>query len=183
MAKFVLSYRTQDIVGRFCRELSLGKDVRKDSLELLVKGHELLESAQKRNAVVAGSVYGSAILNNMPRSIAAVGRVAEVAGSTVLARYYDFVDLGLMDAPMPNFYVGIYCDVLKVPGKVQRDAKRIVKENLQDLRAPHKWAPGIAAGAVYAAAQSHKVKLTQRGIAGVAGVNYATVSHWYSKLK
>ncbi|MCC7552514.1 transcription initiation factor IIB [Candidatus Micrarchaeota archaeon] len=144
----------------------------------LIRGR-LIES------VVAAVIYATCRLQEIPRTLDEIARVAGLEKKEI-GRAYRFIRRELdLDVPLtnPGSYVPKFCASLKLSGKVQEKAIQILKKAVKKGLISGRGPTGVAAAAVYIASAMYGERRTQKEVADVAGVTEVTIRNRYRELK
>ncbi len=144
----------------------------------LIRGR-LIES------VVAAVVYATCRDYGIPRTL---DEIADIAGSEKkeIGRTYRFVMSELkMKVPLtsPRQYISRFVSALKLSGKVQEIATKLLKKAMKKGLISGRGPTGVAAAAVYIASAMIGERRTQKEVAEVAGVTEVTIRNRYRELK
>jgi len=136
-------------------------------------------------AVVSAVLYAVCREANIPRTL---NEMAEASGLTKkeIGRNYRYLIRELnIDIPLTNpiHYISRFTSELKLSGDVQEEAKRILKEAIEQGLISGRGPTGVAAAAVYISALIKGEKRTQKQVANVAGVTEVTIRNRYRELK
>jgi transcription initiation factor TFIIB len=120
----------------------------------------------------------------VPRSIDEVARVSRV-DEDELERAYRYVvrELSLEIQPAdPSEYVPRFASDLEIPKETERTARELLenakRKNVHSGKSP----VGLAAAALYAAAQLTNVELTQAEVSDVTDISEVTIRNRYQEL-
>jgi transcription initiation factor TFIIB len=120
----------------------------------------------------------------VPRSIDEVARVSRVAEAE-FERAYRYVvrELSLEIQPAdPAEYIPRFSSDLDLPKETERTARELLenakRENVHSGKSP----VGLAAAALYAAAQLTNEELTQADVSGVTDISEVTIRNRYQEL-
>ena len=136
-------------------------------------------------AMVAASVYASARLRRVPRSLDEISAMTRASKKEV-ARCYRVIlaELQLkVPIPKPEDYCIRFASELHLSGKVVRKALDILHEAKRNGLTTGKDPGGLAAACLYMSAIIENEKRTQREIARVAAITEVTVRNRYKELQ
>jgi len=150
---------------------------RKALKDRLVRGRSI-------GAVAAASLYAACRMTRTPRSL------RDIAGASLrpqkeISRSYRLLLREIKPVvPIDDSlkYVAKISSQLNLTQSVQNDAVAILREATQKKVTAGKGPVGIAAAAIYVSSQVHRVEVTQRELAAVAGVTEVTIRNRYKGL-
>jgi transcription initiation factor TFIIB len=150
---------------------------RKALTDRLVRGRSIA-------AVAAASLYAACRMTRTPRTL------RDVAGASLrtqkeISRCYrlilrDIKPIVPIDDPLK--YVAQIASKLNLNQSLQNNAVAILREARQKKVTAGKGPVGIAAAAIYVSSRLHRMELTQRELADVAGVTEVTIRNRYKGL-
>jgi transcription initiation factor TFIIB len=179
-----LAYALSEL-DRMASSLGLPRTVREIAAMLYRRAVEQrLIRGRSIEGVAAAALYASCRQSRIPRTLDEVAEVSRV-GKKEIGRSYRFIarELQLSIPPTsPIDYVPRFVSELKLVGKVQAHAVKILKmaatKGLTSGRGP----TGVAAAAIYVASVLENSRRTQREVAAVARVTEVTVRNRYKEL-
>ena len=148
----------------------------------------LVKAILRRGSIVsfaAAAIYAACRKSGTPRTLSEIAKVSLVDKNDV-ARCYRVLLQELnfhMPVADPLIYVSKIAEKNGVSGKTQGTAMAILREAKQKRFAAGKDPMGMAAAALYIACLQHNEKITQKDIAGAAGITEVTVRNRYKTLK
>jgi transcription initiation factor TFIIB len=151
---------------------------RKAVKEELIRGR-LIES------VVAAVIYAICRIQGIPRTLDEISRSSGIEKKEI-GRAYRFLKTELnVNVPLtdPAQYVPKFATALKLGGKVQEEATKLIKKALRKGLISGRGPTGVAAAALYIASAMFGEKKTQKEVADVAGVTEVTIRNRYRELK
>ncbi len=170
---------------RIASSMGLPRNVRENAAMLYRKAvEENLIRGRSIEAVVAAALYASCRQLNVPRTLDEVASATRVSKKDI-GRTYRFISSALQLKLMPTRpqdYVSRFCSELKLSGRVQMEAMRILEEAAQKELTSGRGPTGVAAAAIYIASITMNERRTQREVAEVAGVTEVTIRNRYKEL-
>ncbi len=151
---------------------------RKAVKEELIRGR-LIES------VVAAVIYAICRMQGIPRTLDEISRSSGIEKKEI-GRAYRFLKTELnVNVPLtdPAQYVPKFATALKLGGRVQEEATKLIKKALRKGLISGRGPTGVAAAALYIASAMFGEKKTQKEVADVAGVTEVTIRNRYRELK
>ncbi|MEM1514832.1 MAG: transcription initiation factor IIB [Candidatus Bathyarchaeia archaeon] len=136
-------------------------------------------------AIAAAALYAACRLSGTPRNLKEIAE-ASLVGRKDIARCYRLLlrELNLsIPVTDPMIYIPKIAEKASIPGHVQTLALKILHETRQKLISAGKDPVGLAAAALYIAANLAGEKKTQKEIADAAGVTEVTVRNRYKTLR
>ncbi|HDD25687.1 MAG TPA: transcription initiation factor IIB [Acidilobales archaeon] len=172
-------------LDRLSESLGLPKTVKEEAALIYRKAVEKgLIRGRSIESVVAAAIYIACRKYRIPRSLDEIASYTK-AGRKDVARCYRLLlrDLGIK-IPMsdPADYVPRIANVLGLSGDVIKSAIEILRKAREVGVTAGKDPAGLAAAAVYIAAQLYDERRTQKEVANVAGVTEVTVRNRYKEL-
>ena len=136
-------------------------------------------------SIVSGSLYAACRLTGTPRNLRDVAKASLVRRKDVARSYRLIVNELDFRAPAPDplVYLSKISRRADVPGSVQAEAVRLLKEAKRKKVHTGKDPVGLAAAALYLASRQVGQKRTQKDFAEAAGVTEVTVRNRYKTLK
>lgn len=170
---------------RLAETLGLPKTVKEEAALIYRRAVEKgLIRGRSIESVVAAAIYIACRKYKIPRSLDEISEFTK-AGRKDVARCYRLLlrDLGIR-IPMsdPADYVPRIANVLGLSGDAIKSAIEILRKARDAGVTAGKDPAGLAAAAVYIAAQLHDERRTQKEVANVAGVTEVTVRNRYKEL-
>ncbi|WP_435360163.1 transcription initiation factor IIB [Haloarchaeobius sp. DFWS5] len=170
-------------IRRLVGALSLPRPIREQACALFESAQdEDLLRGRSLEGFAAATVYAVCRVNGISRTVEEVVADARSDDGELRAAYSALNrDLGLPTGPIdPTEYLARYASVLDLPQSVERRARELSTEAVEDGVASGRNPSGFAAGCLYAAAKQEKrVSLTQQAAADVADVSTVTVRSAY----
>lgn len=170
---------------RIASSMGLPRNVRENAAALYRKAvDESLIRGRSVEAVVAATIYASCRQLNVPRTLDEIAAATRV-GKKDIGRTYRFLSSSLKLRLMPTRpqdYVSRFCSELKLSGRVQLEAMRILDEAERKELSSGRGPTGVAAAAIYIASILQNERRTQREVADVAGVTEVTIRNRYKEL-
>lgn len=165
-------------INEIVNQLNLPTSVEEESARMYEKAiDEEVVKGRKIEKIAAAIVFIVSRNQNIPRTM---GEFSEAAGISEreLGKNYRYVAKEMdvdVETVRPENFIPRYASSLGLSGETQKLARSIIirarEEGLTSGRSPD----GIAAAAIYMAAKEKDEKVTQREIAGIAGVTEVTV--------
>ncbi len=172
-------------IERMGSALGLGESVRETASVIYRRAlEEDLLPGRSIEGVASAAVYAAARQAGTPRSIDEVVTVSRI-DDMEFTRTYRYVvrELGLeMEPADPESYVARYVSALDLPDEVERRARELLRTGKDAQVHVGKSPVGLAAAAVYAAAQLCNEKLTQSEVSDVASISEVTIRNRYQEL-
>jgi transcription initiation factor TFIIB len=172
-------------IDRMASALGLPDSVRETASVIYRRAlDEDLLPGRSIEGVATASLYAAARMANVPRSIDEVGAVSRV-GTEEFKRAYRYIvrELALEIEPAdPAEYLPRFASELGVPGETEQRAKELLEAGKRANVHSGKSPVGLAAAALYAAAQLTNVELTQHEVSEVTDVSEVTVRNRYQEL-
>lgn len=140
------------------------------------------------SVMAAAAVFAACRVHNHPCTLEDVARVVDVRegdSKREIGRCFRLLsrDLSLrIPVIKPELYVSRIASALGLPEDVQAGAMRIIEIAKKHGLTAGKDPSGLAAAAVYMAAQKKGYKKTQKEVASVAGVTEVTVRNRYKEI-
>ncbi|MEE9224024.1 MAG: TFIIB-type zinc ribbon-containing protein [Thermoplasmata archaeon] len=134
--------------------------------------------------VVAAALYAACRMNNVPRTLEEMSKVAEVDRKKLRKAYSAISRQIKLKVPLvrPEEYVSRFCSELDLGPDVEAETRRILNE-LDGTMGTSSFAPsGTVAAAIYVASVRCGEKKPQRLIAEVAGVSEVTIRNRFQFL-
>ena len=136
-------------------------------------------------SVVAAVIYAICRDYGIPRTL---DEIANIAGAEKkeIGRTYRLIMHGLeMKVPLtdPRLYISRFVAALKLSGKVQENAIKILQRAISKGLVSGRGPTGVAAAAVYLGSAMVGERRTQKEVAEVAGVTEVTIRNRYRELK
>lgn len=172
-------------IWRMVSQLGLPKSVsEKASLIYRKAFEEGLIRGRSMECVASAALYAACRMDRISRTLVEISEVSRVGRGKVRRCHLKLSrDLNLNLPPVdPSQYVPRFGDRLNVSGEVKAKALKIIRRAREANLTSGKSPPGIAAAAIYAAAQSGNGRVTQDEAARVADVTVVTVRNHYHKL-
>jgi len=170
---------------RISASMGLPRNVRENAAALYRKAvDESLIRGRSVEAVVAATIYASCRQLNVPRTLDEIAAATRV-GKKDIGRTYRFLSSSLklrLLPTRPQDYVSRFCSELKLSGRVQMEAMRILDEAERKELSSGRGPTGVAAAAIYIASILQNERRTQREVADVAGVTEVTIRNRYKEL-
>jgi transcription initiation factor TFIIB len=165
-------------INEIVNQLNLPQSVEEEAARMYEKAiDEEVVKGRKIEKIAAAIVFIVSRNQNIPRTM---GEFSEAAGISEreLGKNYRYVAKEMdvdVETVRPENFIARYASSLGLSGETQEMARDIIvkarNEGLTSGRSPD----GIAAAAIYMAAKENDEKVTQREIAGIAGVTEVTV--------
>jgi transcription initiation factor TFIIB len=172
-------------IDRMASALGLPESVRETASVIYRRAlDEDLLPGRSIEGIATSALYAAAKMANVPRSISEVAAVSRVDEEEFKRAYrYIVRELKLEIEPAdPNEYLPRFASELDVPNEVRQRASELIdagkKANVHSGKSP----VGLAAAALYAAAQLTNNPLTQGEISEVANVSEVTIRNRYQEL-
>ena len=173
-------------LDRISSYLGLSESIRESAALMYRKAVEKgLIRGRLIESVVAAIIYATCRDYGIPRTL---DEIADIAGveKKEIGRTYRFVmhELG-MKVPLtdPRQYIARFVAALKLSGKVQEIAVKLLQKAIQKGLVSGRGPTGVAAAAVYIASAIVGERRTQKEVAEVAGVTEVTIRNRYRELK
>jgi transcription initiation factor TFIIB len=172
-------------ISRIGNNLGMSKNVQQEVAAVYRKALEKkLARGRSIDALVAASIYLVCNMNNLGRTLDEVSKSTRV-GRKELTRCYKIIkrELGIrLRVNHPTDFVGGFCSKLGLPAETLSKTLEIIslaeKMELIDGKSP----TGLAAAAIYIAAnQTNRIR-TQREIADISSVTEVTIRNRYKEL-
>lgn len=173
-------------INEIVNQLNLPKSVEEESARMYEKAiDEEVVKGRKIEKIAASIVFIVSRNQNIPRTM---GEFSEAGGISEreLGKNYRYVAKEMdidVETVRPENFIPRYASSLGLSGEAQKMARSLIirarEEGFTSGRSPD----GIAAAAIYIAAKEKEEKVTQREIAGIAGVTEVTVRKGSEQLK
>ena len=172
-------------VDRMASALGLPENVRETASVIYRRAlDEDLLPGRSIEGIATASLHAAARMAQVPRSIDEVARVSRV-DEDEFERAYRYVvrELSLEIQPAdPAEYVPRFASDLDIPKETERTANELLenakRENVHSGKSP----VGLAAAALYAAAQLTNEELTQADVSDVTDISEVTIRNRYQEL-
>jgi transcription initiation factor TFIIB len=172
-------------IERMSSALGLPENVRETSSVIYRRAlDDDLLPGRSIEGIATAALYAAAKMANVPRSISEVAAVSRVDEEEFKRAYrYIVRELKLEIEPAdPAEYLPRFASELDVPNEVQQRAVTLLEAGKQMNVHSGKSPVGLAAAALYAAAQLTNNPLTQSEISEVADVSEVTIRNRYQEL-
>jgi len=172
-------------IERMSSALGLPENVRETSSVIYRRAlDDDLLPGRSIEGIATAALYAAAKMANVPRSISEVAAVSRVDEEEFKRAYrYIVRELKLEIEPAdPVEYLPRFASDLGVPNEVQQRAVKLLEAGKQMNVHSGKSPVGLAAAALYAAAQLTNNPLTQSEISEVADVSEVTIRNRYQEL-
>ena len=172
-------------IDRMASALGLPENVRETASVIYRRAlDEELLPGRSIEGIATASLHAAARMAQVPRSIDEVARVSRV-DEDEFERAYRYVvrELSLEIQPAdPAEYVPRFASDLDIPKETERTANELLenakRENVHSGKSP----VGLAAAALYAAAQLTNEELTQADVSDVTDISEVTIRNRYQEL-
>ena len=172
-------------IDRMASALGLPENVRETASVIYRRAlDEDLLPGRSIEGIATASLHAAARMAQVPRSIDEVARVSRV-DEDEFERAYRYVvrELSLEIQPAdPSEYVPRFASDLEIPKETERTARELLenakRENVHSGKSP----VGLAAAALYAAAQLTNEDLTQADVSAVTDISEVTIRNRYQEL-
>ncbi|MFB6097439.1 MAG: transcription initiation factor IIB family protein [Haloferacaceae archaeon] len=134
--------------------------------------------------IATASLHAAARMEQVPRSIDEVAAVSRV-DEEEFKRAYRYInrELALQIQPAdPLEYLPRFASELDIPDETERRARQLLERGKRANVHSGKSPVGLAAAAIYAAAQLTNVELTQREVSEVTEMSEVTIRNRYQEL-
>jgi transcription initiation factor TFIIB len=170
---------------RIADQLGLPKSIKEEAVSIYRKAIERgIVRGRSVEAVAAAALYIACRIHRIPRLLDEVADVTK-ADKKEISRCYRMLikELEIRVPPTDSAdYVPRIVSALGLSGRVAKKAIELLEEAKKLGITAGKDPTGVAAAAVYAAAQLLGIKRTQKDIAAVVGVTEVTVRNRYREL-
>ncbi|MGQ4555421.1 transcription initiation factor IIB [Halobellus sp. GM3] len=172
-------------IDRMASALGLPENVRETASVIYRRAlDEDLLPGRSIEGISTAALHAAARMAQVPRSIDEVARVSRV-DEDEFERAYRYVvrELSLEIQPAdPAEYVPRFASDLELPKEAERTARELL-ENAKEANVHSGKSPvGLAAAALYAAAQLTNVELTQAEVSDVTDISEVTIRNRYQEL-
>ncbi|MCT9094670.1 transcription initiation factor IIB family protein [Haloarchaeobius sp. HME9146] len=165
-------------IRRIVGSLSLPRSIREQACTLFESAqNEDLLRGRSIEGFASAAVYATCRVRSISRTVDEVVDESR-ADEAELQAAYDAMnrDLGLPTGPIdPREYLARFATELELPNSVERRARELAGDAMDDGLASGRNPSGFAAGCLYAAARDTNANLTQAAAAEVADVSTVTV--------
>jgi transcription initiation factor TFIIB len=172
-------------IDRMAAALGLPQNVRETASVIYRRAlDEGLLPGRSIEGVATAALYAAARIGNVARSIDELTAVSRIEGME-LKRTYRYLsrELELQIAPTnPSEYVGRFASELDCRRATERRARELITSAVEEGVHSGKHPVGIAASALYGAAQLTDEKLTQEDVSAVADVSKVTIRNRYREV-
>jgi transcription initiation factor TFIIB len=172
-------------IDRMASALGLPENVRETASVIYRQALEQdLLPGRSIEGIATASLHAAARMEQVPRSIDEVAAVSRV-GEEEFKRAYRYInrELGLEIQPAdPAEYLPRFASELDVPDETERRARELLEKGKRANVHSGKSPVGLAAAAIYAAAQLTNVDLTQREVSEVTEMSEVTIRNRYQEL-
>lgn len=165
--------------------MGLPKDVRETAAIIYRKAVEKnLIRGRSIESIVAASIYAACRKVGMPRTLDEVAKASELNKKKIGRAYRHLTkELNLNLKPTTaNSYINQFCSKLKLDKNVAMKAEEVVRKATELGITSGKGPTGVAAAAIYIAANMMNQPRTQKEIADVAGVTEVTIRNRYKEI-
>lgn len=165
--------------------MGLPKDVRETAAIIYRKAVEKnLIRGRSIESIVAASIYAACRKVGMPRTLDEVAKASELNKKKIGRAYRHLTkELNLNLKPTTaNSYINQFCSKLKLDKNVATRAEDVVRRATEAGITSGKGPTGVAAAAIYIAANMENQPRTQKEIADVAGVTEVTIRNRYKEI-
>ncbi|MEM1586767.1 MAG: transcription initiation factor IIB [Candidatus Bathyarchaeia archaeon] len=173
-------------IDRLSDKLSIPSAVKEKAAVIYRKALEQgLVRGRSIAAIAAAALYAACRLSGTPRNLKEISE-ASLVGRKDIARCYRLLlrELNLaMPVTDPSIYIPKIAEKANMPGHVQTLALKVLNETKRKRISAGKDPVGLAAAALYIAANLAGERRTQKEIADAAGVTEVTVRNRYKTLK
>ncbi len=166
-------------------KMGLPKDVRETAAIIYRKAVEKnLIRGRSIESIVAASIYAACRKVGMPRTLDEVAKASELNKKKIGRAYRHLTkELNLNLKPTTaNSYITQFCSKLRLDKNVVNKAEEIVQQATERGITSGKGPTGVAAAAIYIAANLMNEPRTQKEIAEVAGVTEVTIRNRYKEI-
>jgi transcription initiation factor TFIIB len=173
-------------IKRLCAALEVGESLCEQASRLFTTAQEAdLLIGRSIEAVAAASVYMTLRCNGDARPLEAVSELVPVAYERVVNAFQVLNrELALPVPPAtPMDHVPRLVSELGLGERVEREARELAEQAMDDGVANGRNPAGVAAGCVYAAADGHAAPVTQVEIGREAGVSEFTVRKRWEEVE
>ncbi|HSB47057.1 MAG TPA: transcription initiation factor IIB [Candidatus Bilamarchaeum sp.] len=159
----------------------------KESAALLYRKAVKAELIRGRliESVVSAVIYAICRIQDIPRTLDEISKASGIPKKEI-GRAYRFIKLELrVDVPLtdPSQYLSKFATALKLKGKVQEDAAKLIDKAVRKGLISGRGPTGVAAAALYIAGAMNGEKKTQKEVADVSGVTEVTIRNRYRELR
>ncbi|MFX1513367.1 MAG: transcription initiation factor IIB [Promethearchaeota archaeon] len=172
-------------LDRLASQLGIPRNVKETSAIIYRKAIEKrLVRGRSIEAMVAATVYASARMRRLPRTLDEIALESRVSKKELGRCYRYIVRKLVLNIPLasPIDYLVRFGTELRLSGTCQRRAAVILRDAKMGGLTAGKDPTGLAAAAIYIAGISNGERRTQRRIAEVAHVTEVTVRNRYKEL-
>lgn len=169
-------------VRDLCTACELSKPTEEHAAYLYRRASQAdLLKGRSRESIAGACVYTAARRYGQPVTIADVAAASPVSEQRISSDYRTLLqELGIgLRPPEPREFLPKIATDVGVPFRVQRRGRELLEEATQAGKHIGQSPSGIAAAAVYAAAEENNEPLTQEAVAEAAGVSTVTISRQY----
>lgn len=135
--------------------------------------------------VLVATLYAVCRKRKIPRTLKELSEVSGVERNDI-GKTYRFLKKELdIDVPLPNpvCYVPRFASKLNLNGKVEEEAKELLRKVMDEGLISGRGPTGIAAAALYIAGVKLNQRRTQKEIAEAAGITEVTIRNRYNEIK
>ena len=134
--------------------------------------------------IATASLHAAARMERIPRSVDKIAAISRVDAEE-FKRAYRYINRELeleIQPPDPNEYLPRFASDLEIDDETERRARELLKTGKRANLHSGKSPVGLAAAAIYAAAQLTPEALTQSEVSAVADVSEVTIRNRYQEL-
>lgn len=172
-------------IDRMASALGLPESVRETASVIYRRALEDdLLPGRSIEGIATAALHAAARMAQVPRSIDEVARVSRV-GEDEFERAYRYIvrELSLEIQPAdPSEYVPRFSSDLTLPKETERTARKLISNAKEQNVHSGKSPVGLAAAALYAAAQLTNTELTQAEVSEVTDISEVTIRNRYQEL-
>ncbi|MCS7099742.1 MAG: transcription initiation factor IIB [Sulfolobales archaeon] len=172
-------------LGRIADQLGLPKSIKEEAVSIYRRAIERgIVRGRSVEAVAAAALYIACRIHKIPRQLDEISSITK-ADKREISRCYRMLvkELEVKVPPTDSAdYVPRIVSALGLSGRVAKKAVELLEEARKLGITAGKDPTGVAAAAVYAAAQMLGIRRTQKDIAAVVGVTEVTVRNRYREL-
>ena len=172
-------------IERMASGLGLPENVRETASVIYRRAlEEDLLPGRSIEGIATACLHAAARMANVPRSIDEVAQVSRVDEAEFKRAYrYIVRELNLEIEPAdPEEYLPRFASELDLPDETERRARELLEAGKRRNVHSGKSPVGLAAAAIYAAAQLTNVDLTQREVGEVTDMSEVTIRNRYQEL-
>ena len=161
-----------------------------------VSGNEPSYRADNRDGIIAGSIYISCRINNIPRTPKEIANIFNIDVTTAtkgcknvlsllnkMEKDMDSKEKTIFGMTRPEAFIERFCSKLNINNELTKVCQfismKIEKKNIMPENTP----PSIAAGVVYFISQICKLNVSKRDVKNVSEISEVTINKCFKKLE